>query len=72
MKLNDLVKYKEKLGVIVDKRVHVLSYTSFILYKVEFKENEPSEWINEVYLTKVRTWRNLDVWSFLLILRNWV
>jgi hypothetical protein len=53
MKLNDLVKYKEKLGVIVDKRVHVLSYTSFILYKVEFKENEPSEWINEVYLTKV-------------------
>lgn len=53
MKVNDLVKFRGRLGKIVDKREHILSYTSFTLFKVEFGTNEPNEWVNKDYLVKV-------------------
>jgi hypothetical protein len=57
MKVNDLVKSKRGehigcLGLVKDKRVHDLKYTSFTLYKVEF-EPDVFEWVNEMYLTKL-------------------
>jgi hypothetical protein len=53
MKLNDYVKFRGKLGKIIDVRVHKLSWTTYTLFKVEFDDDNPFEWINKDYLVKV-------------------
>jgi hypothetical protein len=53
-KINDLIRYNGTLGKV--NEVKIIKTPSFLknftLYLVEFEEKR-SEWINEIYLTKV-------------------
>ena len=52
MEINDLVRFRERIGVITEVKVINLSWTSYTLCKVEF-EHSLSEWINKMYLVKL-------------------
>lgn len=49
----DWVRFRGNLGMVTDiKEITVpLPMKNYLLYKVEFDE-QPSEWINEMYLVK--------------------
>lgn len=56
IKINDTVRDNHsKTGKVIDKKIiKTLPFLNdFILYKVEFEEGN-KEWINKIYLTKVK------------------
>ena len=53
IKVGDNVKFRSNLGKVLDKKLINLTWTKYTIFKVEFSENEPIEWINGMYLVKI-------------------
>jgi hypothetical protein len=56
IKINDTVKYNSSIGKVIEKKlIETPSFLSnFTLYRVEFEERN-KEWINGMYLTKIKS-----------------
>lgn len=50
-KKDDEVRYKGRIGIVVEIKDIDLGWTTYKIYKVEFEFDE-FEWINERYLVK--------------------
>jgi len=51
-KLNDWVSFRSRLGKVKEVKKVNLTWTKYVIYKVEFSVDEPTEWINGMYLVK--------------------
>jgi len=55
MKIKDKVNYKGNIGIIIkEKQIYNPSFLKdYMLFYIQFTNDIASEWINEMYLTKV-------------------
>jgi hypothetical protein len=51
-KINDYVLFRSRLGKILEVKNINLTWTKYVIYKVEFAKDEPIEWINGMYVVK--------------------
>jgi len=53
-KVDDNVLFRGRIGSIKELKSMDAVFTSYNLYRVEFADGEPNEWINEMYLSKIK------------------